>query len=98
MLQSRESGMVPIIQRLQTEINEFDMLPMKVRHTHLNKGKRGVFSDSVFVYREPTIIRENRTLIGSQSILPGKKPAGKNQQTKSSRGFCSLFGIGGSKK
>lgn len=94
VLQNRETSMDPIIEKLQIEIRAFDLLPSKVRDSHLNK-KRAMLGDSVFTYREPTIIRENRTLIGTQSIVMGKKAAAaKNQKTKSSRGFCSIFGFG----
>lgn len=95
MLQNRDSSMDPIIEKLQKEIKEFDLLPTKIRDSHLHKKRS--YGDSVFTYREPTIIRDNRTLIGSQSILPstGKRLPNQNQKTKTSRGFCSLFGFGG---
>lgn len=74
------------------------MLPNIVRDSHINKRKQ-MIGDSVFTYREPTIIRENRTLIGGTSMLPRQNKAqGKNQKTKTSRGFCSIFGGFGSKK
>ena len=93
-LQNREAAMDPTIEKLQKEIKHYDLFLAQTRDSHLHKNRS--MGDSVFTYREPTIIRDNRTLIGSQSVLPNsKKLAGKNQKTKTSRGFCSMFGFGG---
>lgn len=88
--------MTPIIAKLVQETKEYEILPDRVRDSHINKRKR-LMGDSVFTYREQTVIRENRTLIGSNSVLPQKNTI-KNQKTQSSRGFCSLFGFGGGSK
>lgn len=99
MLQTKDESIGPIILKIQQEIKEYDILPERIRDSHINKQKR-LIGDSVFTYREPTIIRENRTLIGGTSVFPRQNNAkGQNSKTQTSRGFCSIFGgFGGEAK
>lgn len=75
--------------------------PLQIRQSHLpmNLNKRGM-GDSVFTNRIPTVILQNKTIIGSKSVIDAKSFGGaggvkKNQQVSSSRGFCSMFGLFG---
>lgn len=74
-------------------------VPHQMRLSHLNK-EREESGNSVFTNKEPSIIRQNRTLIGGKSIVGGSRPVPKNanKAVKSSRGFCSVFGSAKSKK
>lgn len=85
-------------QKLLEEIKQFD-LPNKIRISHLNSSRPFWGSESVFGNKTPTVILENKTIIGSRSVLPmnASQIRLKNRQVQSSRGFCggvfgSMFG------
>lgn len=87
------------IAALVSKMNQYEM-DFKVRSSHI--GQNRMMGESLFNNRLPTIIAQNRTLIGG-SVLPQHKNklatrASQNSEVKGSRGFCSVFGFGGKKK
>lgn len=84
---------------LVSKMNQYEM-DFKVRSSHI--GQSRMLGESLFGNRLPTIIAQNRSLIGG-SVLPNQKNKlaarlSKNTEVKASRGFCSVFGFGSEKK
>ncbi len=75
-------------------------MPLKLRDSHIRRPNNRFMGDSVFTNRMPTIIRDNKTLIGTRSVLFADRMPTSNSKVKSTRGYLgSMFGIfGGSKK
>lgn len=86
------------IAALVSKMNQQEM-DFKVRADHI--GQSRMMGESLFGNRLPTIIAQNRSLIGG-SVLPSHKNKlasrlSKNTEVKST-GLCSIFGMFGEKK